>query len=87
MRAIGNGRIVMPMGVVENAALLFGEKSLALWMRTRSVPERCGMDRCEGSLCDSRTGGHAHSCYLGEDTSDGKVDGLVTMAKALPKMA
>ena len=30
MRAIGNGRIVMPMGVVENAALLFGEKIIGL---------------------------------------------------------
>ena len=30
MRAIGNGRIVMPMGVVENAALLFDEKIIGL---------------------------------------------------------
>ena len=65
MRAIGNGRIVMPMGVVENAALLFG-------------------DAQGGYIIPGLVDMHIHG-YLGEDTSDGKVDGLITMAEGIAK--
>ena len=86
MRAIGNGRIVMPMGVVENAALLFDEKIIGLVdadaIRAQSDVE--WIDAKGAYVIPGLVDMHIHG-YLGEDTSDGKVEGLVTMAEGIAK--
>ena len=69
MRAIGNGRIVMPMGVVENAALLFGEKIIGLVdaEAIRAQGEVEWIDAQGGYVIPGLVDMHIHG-YLGEDT-------------------
>ena len=86
MRAIGNGRIITPVGIVENAALLFDKKIIGL-VDADSVREQNDIEWIDAKgayIAPGLVDMHIHG-YLGEDTSDGKFEGLVTMAEGIAK--
>lgn len=83
MKCIINGKIILPYGTVEGMALVFDEKI----EKTVPVSE---LDLSEYEVIDAKGNYvspglvdiHIHG-YLGEDASDGKIDGIVTMAKGI----
>ncbi len=86
MKAIINGRIVMPDCIVENKALLFDGKvkgivpvdKLSGYALTEVIDARGGY--VAPGLIDM----HIHG-YLGEDASDGSEEGLLKMAEGIVK--
>ncbi len=83
MKAIVNGRIVMPDGVVTGKALLFDEKIQGVVeldkIGAAETIDAKGMYVAPG-LIDM----HIHG-YLGEDASDGSEEGLLKMAEGIVK--
>lgn len=81
MKAIINGRIVLPGAVLRDKALLFDEKILG----AAGAFESCNID-----IIDARDGYvipglidmHIHG-YLGADASDGSAAGLLSMAEGI----
>ena len=84
MRAIINGKVVLPDRAVENACLLFDKKIIGLTMK-EALPEDTELIDAGGNLViPGLIDMHIHG-YLGEDASDGKFDGLRTMADGVAK--
>ena len=84
MRAIINGKVVLPERAVENACLLFDKKIIGLTMK-EALPEDTELIDAGGNLViPGLIDMHIHG-YLGEDASDGKFDGLRTMADGVAK--
>ena len=79
-----NGRIVMPDGIVEGKALAFDRKIGALTDADK-VPAGAAVIDAKGNyVAPGLVDIHIHG-YLGEDTSDGKPEGIRKMAYGVAK--
>ncbi|MBO4367536.1 MAG: N-acetylglucosamine-6-phosphate deacetylase [Clostridia bacterium] len=86
MKAIINGRIITPDSVVEGKALLFGNKIAGI-VDTAAVMDELSIEKIDAKgnyVAPGLVDVHIHG-YLGEDTSDGKKDGIRTMAEGIVK--
>ncbi len=84
MRAIINAEIVLPDRVVEDACLLFDKKIIGLTAKD-ALPEGTEIiDACGQTVIPGLVDMHIHG-YLGEDASDGKFEGIKTMAEGVAK--
>ena len=82
MKAIVNGKIILPNSIVEGRALLFDEKIVGL---SETVPEGAEIIDAKGRyVAPGLVDIHIHG-YLGEDTSDGSVEGIRKMAEGIVK--
>lgn len=82
MKAIVNGKIILPDSIVEGRALLFDEKIVGL---SETVPEGAEIIDAKGRyVAPGLVDIHIHG-YLGEDTSDGSVEGIRKMAEGVVK--
>lgn len=81
MKAIVNGRIMLPEGEVTGKALLFDEKILGL-ADTQDLQVDEIIDAGGAYVCPGLVDVHIHG-YLGADTSDGNMDGVRKMARGL----
>ena len=82
MKAIVNGKIILPDSIVEGRALLFDEKIVGL---SEPVPEGAEIIDAKGRyVAPGLVDIHIHG-YLGEDTSDGSVEGIRKMAEGIVK--
>ena len=82
MKAIVNGNIILPDSIVEGRALLFDEKIAGL---SETVPEGAEIIDAKGRyVAPGLVDIHIHG-YLGEDTSDGSVEGIRKMAEGIVK--
>ena len=78
MKAIINGKILLPDGVVSGKALLFDRAVTGL---SDTVPADCETIDAQGLyVSPGFVDVHIHG-YLGEDASDGSLDGLRRMAR------
>ena len=82
MKYIVNGKIVLPDSILPNSALAFDEKIIGI-TDMKDIPENAEIiDAKGGYVAPGLVDIHIHG-YLGEDTSDGKADGIKKMANAL----
>ena len=80
MNAIVNGRIVLPDGVVSGKALLYDRRVVSL---ADGAPAGCEIiDARGGYVIPGLIDMHIHG-YMGEDSSDGRPEGLRAMAEGL----
>ena len=80
MKAIINGRILLPDGEVSGKALLFDRAVTGL---SDTVPAGCETIDAQGLyVSPGFVDVHIHG-YLGEDASDGSLDGLRRMARGI----
>lgn len=84
MRAIINGRIVLPDGISDNTAILF-DKKIAGIVSPEGIPSDAEIIDANGNyVIPGLIDMHIHG-YLGEDASDGNFEGLQTMAEGVAK--
>jgi len=84
MRAIINGKIVLPDSVSENLALLFDEKVIGV-VPENAIPTGTERIDAQGKLViPGLVDMHIHG-YMGEDASDGSFEGIRTMAEGVAK--
>lgn len=82
MKYIKNGKVILPDGIVENEILAFDGKISGF---TDEIPEGAEViDANGGYVAPGLVDIHIHG-YLGEDTSDGKADGIFKMANGIMK--
>ncbi len=82
MKAIINGTILLGQEEVRDQALLFGSKIMGL-VPVDKIPEGTQIIDAKGLLVSpGLIDLHIHG-YLGEDTSDGSLEGIKTIAKGL----
>ncbi|MBQ3099871.1 MAG: N-acetylglucosamine-6-phosphate deacetylase [Clostridia bacterium] len=79
MKCIVNGKIVLPDRVEEGKALLFDEKIAGVVCECQIPADAERIDAAGCYVAPGLVDIHIHG-YLGEDTSDGKADGVRTMA-------
>lgn len=79
MKCIVNGKIVLPDRVEEGKALLFDEKIAGVVCECEIPADAERIDAGGCYVAPGLVDIHIHG-YLGEDTSDGKADGVRTMA-------
>ncbi|MBR3503955.1 MAG: N-acetylglucosamine-6-phosphate deacetylase [Clostridia bacterium] len=83
MKAIVNGKIILPGEIVEGKALLFGEKIEGV-VPTDQIGDAEVIDAKGGFVSPGLIDIHIHG-YLGEDASDGSEEGLVKMAEGIAR--
>ncbi|MBQ3080332.1 MAG: N-acetylglucosamine-6-phosphate deacetylase [Clostridia bacterium] len=83
MKAIINGRVVLPTGIAEDMALLFDEKIVGL-VNPDEIGDAEVIDAKGQYVLPGLVDMHIHG-YLGEDASDGSIEGIRTMAKGVAK--
>ncbi|MBQ7970952.1 MAG: amidohydrolase family protein, partial [Clostridia bacterium] len=84
MKYIVNGKIVLPDSILPNSALAFDEKIIGITYMN-DIPENAEIiDAKGGYVAPGLVDIHIHG-YLGEDTSDGKPDGIQKMANGIMK--
>ncbi|MBR6533271.1 MAG: N-acetylglucosamine-6-phosphate deacetylase [Clostridia bacterium] len=84
MKYIINGKIVLPDGILENQVLSFDQKIIGITDIT-SIPEDAEIiDAKGGFVAPGLVDIHIHG-YLGEDTSDGKAEGIKKMSNGIMK--
>lgn len=82
MRYITGGRIITPDGIVEQKALAFDEQIVGI-IDTALIPRGADIISAEGRyISPGFIDIHVHG-YMGEDVSDGKVDGLRIIANGI----
>ena len=84
MKAIVNGKIVMPDAVLEGKTLLYNEKILGSVSRGEVPADAEVIDAKGGYVIPGLVDIHIHG-YLGEDASDGSYEGLKIMAEGVAK--
>ncbi|MBQ8088519.1 MAG: N-acetylglucosamine-6-phosphate deacetylase, partial [Clostridia bacterium] len=84
MKALVNGRVVLPNGVVYGKALLFDKQIIGVVPEAEIPHDVERIDAAGAYVAPGLIDIHSHG-YLGEDTSDGKYEGLVTMAEGVAK--
>ena len=84
MRAIVNGKIVLPDRVLEGAALLYDQKILGVATESEVPAEAERIDAQGNYVIPGLLDMHIHG-YLGEDASDGSFDGIRIMAEGVAK--
>ncbi len=83
MKAIVNGRIILPGEIVEGRALLFDETIVGIVPR-EEIGGAEVIDAQGGFVSPGLIDIHIHG-YLGEDVSDGSEEGLLRMAEGIAK--
>ncbi len=84
MKYIVNGKIVLPDSILPNSALAFDEKIIGI-TDIKDIPDDAEIiDAKGGYVAPGLVDIHIHG-YLGEDTSDGKADGIKKMANGIMK--
>ena len=84
MRAIINGKIVLPDRLLEDAAVVFGSKIESI-ISPDKIPEGTEIIDAKGNyVIPGLIDMHIHG-YLGEDASDGSFEGIQTMAEGVAK--
>ena len=82
MKAIINGKIILPNRMVEGSALLFADRILDI-VEAQAVPADAEViDAGECYVLPGLIDMHIHG-YLGEDASDGSFEGLQTIARGI----
>ena len=85
MKCIINGQIVLPNDVISGSAIVFDDKIRAIVPQTEINTEEFDVIDAKGNLvAPGLVDIHIHG-YLGEDASDGSVDGLKVMAAGIAK--
>lgn len=84
MKAIVNGKIVLPDSIAEGRALLFQDRILGMVDREAVPPDAERIDAGNGYVLPGLIDMHIHG-YLGEDASDGSYEGIRTMARGVVK--
>ena len=84
MKAIFNGKIVLPDHIEDQKALLFDRKIIGV-VPADQIPENAERIDAEGNyVIPGLVDMHIHG-YLGEDASDGSFEGIRTMAEGVAK--
>lgn len=84
MKAIFNGKIVLPDRIEDQKALLFDRKIIDI-VPADQIPENAERIDAEGNyVIPGLVDMHIHG-YLGEDASDGTFEGIRTMAEGMAK--
>ena len=84
MKAIFNGKIVLPDRIEDQKALLFDRKIIDI-VPADQIPENAERIDAEGNyVSPGLVDMHIHG-YLGEDASDGTFEGIRTMAEGVAK--
>ncbi len=84
MKYIVNGKIILPDTILENMALTFDQKIIGV-TDIADIPKNAEViDANGGYISPGLVDIHIHG-YLGEDTSDGKTDGIKKMANGIIK--
>ncbi|MBQ8954461.1 MAG: N-acetylglucosamine-6-phosphate deacetylase [Clostridia bacterium] len=81
MKAIVNGKIILPGEIIEGQALLFDEKIEGIVPCDKAAAEEV-IDAQGGFVSPGLIDIHIHG-YLGEDVSDGSEEGLIKMAEGI----
>ena len=82
MKAIINGKIVLPEEIVAGKALLFDEKIRGI-VAEGEIPAGCEVIDAEGKyVCPGLIDVHIHG-FLGIDASDGDPEGIRTIAEGI----
>ena len=81
MKAIVNGKIILPGEIVEGQALLFDEAIRGI-VPASEIGDAEVIDAAGGYASPGLIDIHIHG-YLGEDTSDGSEEGLIKMAEGI----
>ena len=81
MKAIVNGKIILPGEILEGQALLFDEKIVGI-VPASEIGDAETIDAAGGFVSPGLIDIHIHG-YLGEDTSDGSEEGLLKMAEGI----
>ena len=82
MKYIVNGKIVMPDGIIEGKSLCYSDKIEGI---CDNIPDGAEIiDANGGYIAPGLVDIHIHG-YLGEDTSDGKAEGIRKMANGIMK--
>ncbi len=81
MKAIVNGKIILPGEILEGQALLFDEKIVGI-VPASEIGDAEVIDAAGGFVSPGLIDIHIHG-YLGEDTSDGSEEGLLKMAEGI----
>lgn len=84
MKAIINGKIVLPDRIVEDRALVFDEKIKDIVSPDKLNADTERIDAAGSYVIPGLIDMHIHG-YLGEDASDGSFDGLRIMAEGVAK--
>lgn len=82
MKAIVNGRLVLPDRIAENCALLYDERILGIVAPEEVPAEAERLDAQGRMVLPGLIDLHIHG-YLGEDASDGSFEGLKVMAQGV----
>ncbi len=83
MKCIINGKVVLPDSVVEGSAIVFGDKiEKIVPVSEVNLSDYDVIDAKGNYVAPGLVDIHIHG-YLGEDVSDGKVDGIRKMAEGL----
>ncbi len=84
MKYIVNGKIILPDGILENQVLSFDQKIVGI-TDNESIPADAEIiDAKGGFVAPGLVDIHIHG-YLGEDTSDGKAEGIKKMSNGIMK--
>ncbi len=84
MKYIVNGKIILPDGIFENQVLSYDQKIVGI-TDIKSIPADAEIiDAKGGYVAPGLVDIHIHG-YLGEDTSDGKAEGIRKMANGIMK--
>lgn len=84
MKYIVNGKIILPDGILENQVLSYDQKIVGI-TDIKSIPADAEIiDAKGGYVAPGLVDIHIHG-YLGEDTSDGKAEGIRKMANGIMK--
>lgn len=82
LKALVNGRILMPTKQIDNRVLLFDRQVLAI---SETIPDGCEIIDAKGRyVSPGLIDVHIHG-YMGADASDGTLAGLCTMAEGILK--
>ena len=84
MKYIKNGRFILPHGIINDGVLAFDDKIFG-FINENEIPENAEVINANGGyVAPGLIDIHIHG-YLGEDTSDGKADGIFKIANGIMK--
>ena len=84
MKYIKNGKYILPDGILENVVLAYDGKICGFTTEDEIPTSAEVIDANGGYVAPGLVDIHIHG-YLGEDTSDGKADGIFAMANGIMK--
>ena len=83
MKCIIGGKIILPHTILDDTAIVFSDKIEAIIPAKKALNLDCEMIAADGCyIAPGLVDIHIHG-YLGEDSSDGNVQGLLKMSKGL----